>query len=344
MSDEWQIAIEIGGNDVLLFDGETTLGRNDESDVVIADSSVSRQHAVIRVDGKQVSIRDLGSSNGTLVGDEEIEGQVDLHDGDRIQLGDRLAILRIRSLLSDLEGASSALGGGEPAVGSATKTLQKASLDLAGKAQSEGFQDEVDPALHRRPTEIRPLSIPDPIQPPTQARAIDEEVDEDETSPVVAADPAESTTSATTDLRDEVAESTAGEESTFDPSTMWVPAMDLHSEVAAAADRLVPEIDENSKSTHQIPPEDLRVELEVDENPAETERVSPEALQTEQAALEGPASTMEVPIAHATEPETDEAVDSLATAAPIPESADPETRTPGGLLKRIQGWFSPRRQ
>ncbi len=151
MSDEWQIAIEVGGNDVLLFDGETTLGRSDKSDVVVADSSVSRQHAVMRVQGGKVTLRDLGSNNGTMVNDEKIEGEVELSDGDRVQLGDRLVVLRVRSLLSDLEGSPSAFGAAEPAVGSATTTLQKASLDLAMKAQAIGGQEEVDLALHRRP-------------------------------------------------------------------------------------------------------------------------------------------------------------------------------------------------
>ena len=156
MSDEWQIAIEVGGNDVLLFDGETTLGRSDESDVVVDDTSVSRQHAAIRVQGGRVSLRDLGSSNGTIVNDEKIEGEVELGDGDHIQLGDRLVILRVRSTLSDLEGSPLAFGGAEPAVGSATTMLQKASLDLAMKAQAEGESAGSAASSEQSPTEIRP--------------------------------------------------------------------------------------------------------------------------------------------------------------------------------------------
>ncbi|HTY42758.1 MAG TPA: FHA domain-containing protein [Thermoanaerobaculia bacterium] len=48
------------------------LGREDV-DVVLEDPEVSRQHAAIEVAGDRVTLVDLGSANGTLVGDAPIE-------------------------------------------------------------------------------------------------------------------------------------------------------------------------------------------------------------------------------------------------------------------------------
>jgi predicted component of type VI protein secretion system len=64
----------------------TTIGRALENDVVIADSRVSRFHAEIRGGGGRFVVRDLGSTNGTLVANELPE-QRELHDGDRVSFG-----------------------------------------------------------------------------------------------------------------------------------------------------------------------------------------------------------------------------------------------------------------
>lgn len=64
----------------------TRIGRALENDVVIADTRVSRFHAEVRREGDRYLVRDLGSTNGTLVADEPIEEAV-LREGDTISLG-----------------------------------------------------------------------------------------------------------------------------------------------------------------------------------------------------------------------------------------------------------------
>src|SRR5438132_11108158 len=50
---------------------ELVLGRGDDVDVIVADDSVSRRHAKLRVvDG--ITLEDLGSSNGTFHGDRRL--------------------------------------------------------------------------------------------------------------------------------------------------------------------------------------------------------------------------------------------------------------------------------
>src|SRR6185436_4573164 len=63
-----------------------TIGRKDTCEVVLPSNDVSRQHAQIRVEGERWILRDLGSSNGTLV-DGVVIKQHELRDGDRIKIG-----------------------------------------------------------------------------------------------------------------------------------------------------------------------------------------------------------------------------------------------------------------
>ena len=48
---------------------------------------VSRQHARITVAEGRATLEDLGSKNGTFVGDRRIETPIELHDGDEIGVG-----------------------------------------------------------------------------------------------------------------------------------------------------------------------------------------------------------------------------------------------------------------
>ena len=82
----------LGADRLPVFDGENVFGRGDaDSDVIdLPSSTVSRRHARIRVD-EHVWIEDLGSKNGTFVGEQRIAGPVLLADGDRM----RFASLRL---------------------------------------------------------------------------------------------------------------------------------------------------------------------------------------------------------------------------------------------------------
>ncbi|HCF59550.1 MAG TPA: GGDEF domain-containing protein, partial [Myxococcales bacterium] len=66
---------------------EMTIGRGDDTDIVLDDEGVSRRHAKIisRGDGS-VQLVDLNSTNGTFNNGTRVEVQP-LCDGDKIQIG-----------------------------------------------------------------------------------------------------------------------------------------------------------------------------------------------------------------------------------------------------------------
>jgi hypothetical protein len=73
--------------EVDLSPGDTIIGRSATCQITIDDPLVSREHAKIRVDQDRLTIEDLGSRNGVLVGGKPLKAVVELVDGDRIRIG-----------------------------------------------------------------------------------------------------------------------------------------------------------------------------------------------------------------------------------------------------------------
>jgi pSer/pThr/pTyr-binding forkhead associated (FHA) protein len=71
---------------VTLKPEDNRIGRIDANDVVIDADQVSRVHACITVEPAFVTLRDLGSRNGTFVNGVRVETQV-LASGDSIRIG-----------------------------------------------------------------------------------------------------------------------------------------------------------------------------------------------------------------------------------------------------------------
>lgn len=68
------------------------IGKDPNNDVVISNSTVSRQHAIVTIaDNDHTTIRDLNSTNGTYVNGKRITGENILKPGDKVQLGNHLA-------------------------------------------------------------------------------------------------------------------------------------------------------------------------------------------------------------------------------------------------------------
>jgi hypothetical protein len=82
------VLIERGqpGRRIPLTQDRVVVGRQEGSDVMLADAGASRRHAELRRDGDRWIITDLGSTNGTLVNERAV-GERALEEGDRITIG-----------------------------------------------------------------------------------------------------------------------------------------------------------------------------------------------------------------------------------------------------------------
>lgn len=70
-----------------LGEGVTTAGRHDDCQLRIKSSEVSRRHCQFFEKNGMLLVKDLGSSNGTLLNGKKIEGQRVLEPGDELVIG-----------------------------------------------------------------------------------------------------------------------------------------------------------------------------------------------------------------------------------------------------------------
>ncbi|MDD5678703.1 MAG: FHA domain-containing protein [Kiritimatiellae bacterium] len=64
-----------------------TIGRNQINDLVLTDEAVSSQHCYVAKRGERYVLRDLNSTNGTLLNFERITDEVELKSKHVIQIG-----------------------------------------------------------------------------------------------------------------------------------------------------------------------------------------------------------------------------------------------------------------
>jgi pSer/pThr/pTyr-binding forkhead associated (FHA) protein len=76
-----------GGEFPVAQDHDLIVGRASEFDMVLVEDMVSRKHATIRAANGELTIEDLGSTNGTFVNGERIATLTQLKAGDRILIG-----------------------------------------------------------------------------------------------------------------------------------------------------------------------------------------------------------------------------------------------------------------
>jgi len=75
------------GKRLTLPDRDVIVGRSEECNITLKTEEVSRQHCRLSFADGQLIICDLGSRNGTLVNGKAIDGNVELQDGDELQIG-----------------------------------------------------------------------------------------------------------------------------------------------------------------------------------------------------------------------------------------------------------------
>lgn len=82
--------IDVMSNERHVMVGDSfTIGRSPSADLVLDSKRVSRQHAMIRREGKGFQFFDLKSSNGSWVDGREVDKPVALEDGSQVRIGNR---------------------------------------------------------------------------------------------------------------------------------------------------------------------------------------------------------------------------------------------------------------
>ena len=67
---------------------ETLIGRDSLCSVVLKDKKVSRKHCQLTAREEELYIEDMGSKNGTFVNGERVIGEMPIHSGDILKVGD----------------------------------------------------------------------------------------------------------------------------------------------------------------------------------------------------------------------------------------------------------------
>ena len=68
---------------------ELSVGRAPENDLVFDSPTVSRRHALVRIDNGRCMLTDLNSTSGTFVNGQSVRGTAEIVDGDEIIVGDQ---------------------------------------------------------------------------------------------------------------------------------------------------------------------------------------------------------------------------------------------------------------
>jgi len=125
--------------DFPLTSESTTIGRKDDCDIRIPLSDVSRKHAEIIVGESSVSVKDMGSVNGTYVNNRRVKKER-LAPGDRLVVGPVVFIVQIDGDPVDIRPVKTKLHHRQPAGRSAV------GLAMGGSGTGAAIEDgEVDP-------------------------------------------------------------------------------------------------------------------------------------------------------------------------------------------------------
>jgi pSer/pThr/pTyr-binding forkhead associated (FHA) protein len=110
--------------DFHLTPGKTIIGRSEECDLRIPLPEISRKHSMVIVSQDTVTVRDLGSANGTYVNNKRVNEQ-ELDPGDHLVIGPVVFTVRLDGKPKEIKPVQTRLE---------TKTPAPAKRGTGGKA------------------------------------------------------------------------------------------------------------------------------------------------------------------------------------------------------------------
>lgn len=118
------------GGKISVKKSEFVIGRSQECHLCAASSAISRKHCAIYRQDAKVTVKDLGSRNGTLINGKKIDAEVELNSGDELSVGPLKFLVTITAGISN---------GKRPEV----KTVAEAVARVAEKAPGEVRDDDI---------------------------------------------------------------------------------------------------------------------------------------------------------------------------------------------------------
>ena len=153
-----------------LAEGVTSLGRHDDCLIRIKSSQVSRRHCEI-IDGDgELTVRDLGSSNGTFVNGKRVLGKQSLKVGDELTVGS--VTLRVATLGQPVAAAHPSTGKpGDTAVVEAASAGDEEEFEIEFDEGGSGADIEAIPLEDEVTTTAAPVAPKKAAAPPAAEKA-----------------------------------------------------------------------------------------------------------------------------------------------------------------------------
>jgi pSer/pThr/pTyr-binding forkhead associated (FHA) protein len=75
------------GKNIPITLSQFVIGRDPQCQLRPASPVISKRHCAVLVRGDKVFVRDFDSTNGTFVNDQQVKGEVELHNEDQLKIG-----------------------------------------------------------------------------------------------------------------------------------------------------------------------------------------------------------------------------------------------------------------
>ncbi len=141
----------------LLKKETTTLGRNTDCDFQIPLGVISRRHCQVLLKNDAVSVRDLGSSNGTFVNSRRVT-ESPIAPGDTIVVGPVIFTVVINGNPAEIQPVRTIVDGGSVAPVN-THHQEDGTVDVEASASGHGHElEDVDESASGEPAGDNPLA------------------------------------------------------------------------------------------------------------------------------------------------------------------------------------------
>ncbi len=152
------------GQEIAVQGSEFLVGRAPECKLRPNSDMVSRRHCMITIVEGRVTIRDLGSRNGTIVNNKKIAGEHELRTGDKLKIG---------PLEFEVHLSTSVSGKKKPKVHNvqeaAARTVETATLRDSERDINEWLNEEDETEGDTKKNKLTTVPMPPPEEKPAEA-------------------------------------------------------------------------------------------------------------------------------------------------------------------------------